>query len=258
MIRIGISGAAGRMGRAVASVAARFNDIKVTAFVERKGHELVNTKINGVTVTDDLNKVVNDFDVYVDFSAPQASLEAIKILSPAGRALVLATTGFTKEETAIIDAASKKMPLVFSSNYSVGINVMWKILEQVTPILRDDYDIDIVESYHRHKKDSPSGTAVTCAEIIMREKGLPYDENVIYGRSGRDNERPRGQLGVLAVRGGGVMGEHTVIYAGDDDKLEIKHTIISRDTLAAGAVRAAKYIHGKKAGLYSMKDVLGL
>ncbi|MBN2754062.1 MAG: 4-hydroxy-tetrahydrodipicolinate reductase [Candidatus Goldbacteria bacterium] len=258
MIRIGISGAAGRMGKSVAAVISRGKDFKIAALVERKGHELVGKEVEGVKVTDDLESVVNDIDVYIDFSVPQASLEALEILSSAGKAHVLATTGFTKEELLKIDEAAKKIPVVFASNYSVGVNVMWKVLDQVTRIMKDDYDIDIVESHHRHKKDAPSGTAVTCAQVIMDAKGLDYDENVIYGRDGRDNERPRNQLGVFAVRGGGVIGEHTVMYMSDEDKLEIKHTIFSRDALAAGAVKAAKFINGKKAGLYSMKDVLGL
>ncbi|HDT15152.1 MAG TPA: 4-hydroxy-tetrahydrodipicolinate reductase, partial [Firmicutes bacterium] len=135
---------------------------------------------------------------------------------------------------------------------------MWKILKDMTRIMKDDYDIDIVESHHKHKKDAPSGTAVTCAEVILGEKGLDYDKNVVFGRSGRENERGRDQLGVLAVRGGGVIGEHTVIYAGDDDKLEIKHTSFSRHTFAAGALKAAKFAAGRKAGLYGMNEVLGL
>ena len=135
---------------------------------------------------------------------------------------------------------------------------MLKALEDITKLLKEEYDIDIVESHHRHKKDAPSGTAVTAAKVIMEAKGLDYEKNVVFGRQGRDNDRPREQTGILAVRGGGVIGEHTVIFASDQDKLEIKHTAFTRDVFAKGAVKAAKWLHGKKPGLYSMKNVLGI
>ncbi|MFP4465941.1 MAG: 4-hydroxy-tetrahydrodipicolinate reductase [Candidatus Goldiibacteriota bacterium] len=257
MVKIAIPGAAGRMGEALIETAEKTAGIEASFLLERKGHEAVGTEIKGLKVSDDLDSNTGRFDVFVDFTVPKASIENLKILVREKKALVLATTGFNKEELAEIEEASKIIPVVFASNYSVGVNVMWKVLKDMTKIMKEDYDIDIVESHHRHKKDAPSGTAVTCAEVIMNEKELDYEKNVVYGRSGRDNERNRGQLGVLAVRGGGVIGEHTVIYAGDEDKLELKHTSFSRKTFASGALKAAVFAAGKKPGLYGMDEVLG-
>jgi len=180
------------------------------------------------------------------------------VLADSGTPAIIGTTGFKDDEIAVIKAAAGKIPIVFSSNYSVGVNVMWKLVREAVKAMKDSYDIDIVESHHRMKKDAPSGTAVTTAKVIMDTKGLDYDKNVVTGRSGRDNDRPRDQVGILAVRGGGVFGEHTVIFADMCDKLEIKHTAFSRETFAAGALKAARFVIGKKSGLYSMADVLGL
>jgi 4-hydroxy-tetrahydrodipicolinate reductase len=258
MLRIGISGAAGKMGRAVSAVVGRSKGCSVGLLLERKGHDMIGSEIGGVRITDDLKSGLGSFDVFVDFTAPQASLEFIKVLAEAGRPMVLATTGFKKAELELIDEAAKKIPVVFASNYSVGVNVMWKLLKEATRLMKEDYDIDIVESHHRYKKDAPSGTAVTCAQVILAEKGLDYDSNVVFGREGRENDRPRNQIGMLSVRGGGVVGEHTVIYASDEDRIEIKHTAFSRESLAAGSLKAARFLTGKKPGLYSMSDVLGI
>jgi len=259
MTRIGVPGAAGRMGRFVIAKTAAAKDMKIGALIERPGHEAVGTKAEGVVISDDLRKVINDFDVYIDFTVPAATVAALPVLAEAGKAAVVATTGLTQKELEVVKAAAIKIPVVYATNYSVGVNVMWKVLAEMTRLMKDDYDIDIVESHHRHKKDAPSGTAVTCAEVIMKAKGLDYEKNVIYGREGRENERPRDQLGVLAVRGGGVAGEHTVYFASDEDKLELKHISFSRETFATGALKAARFLAGgRKPGLYSMADVLGI
>lgn len=257
MIKIGISGAAGRMGTAIAAVVAKDKDTKITLATEKAGTPGVGKEANGIKITDSLKDLAG-VDVFVDFTTPAATVENVKTAAAAGKAMVIGTTGMSEAELAVVKEAAKKIPVVMATNYSVGINVMWKVLKDMTRYLKDDYDIDIVESHHRHKKDAPSGTAVTTAQVILGAKGLDYAKNVVTGRDGRENERPRDQLGVFAVRGGGVVGEHTVIYASDGDKLELKHTSISRETLAAGAVKAAKWVPGKKPGLYGMNDVLGL
>ena len=258
MIRIGVSGAGGRMGCAVASLVYKEEDMKVALLLEQAKHNLTGKEVGGVKVIDKLSEGVDKIDVFIDFTVPKATLENIKILADAGKAAVIGTTGFTADEYKKLEAAAKKIPLVVASNFSVGINILWKLVKESTNALKGDYDIDIVESHHRHKKDAPSGTAVTTAEVIMAEKGLDYDKNVVFGRQGRENERPRDQLGVMSVRGGGVIGEHSVIFASDGDKIEIKHTAFSRETFAAGSIKAAKFIAGKKPGMYSMGDVLGL
>jgi 4-hydroxy-tetrahydrodipicolinate reductase len=243
MIRIGILGSAGRMGKALVEVSSRDTSTQVSALVD---------------ASDSLASVLCDVDVFIDFSTPQATAKNLPILAEKGIPVVVGTTGLNTSDLAILEAASQKTPIVFATNYSVGVNVMWKVIESVTSALAADYDADIVESHHRHKKDAPSGTAVTTAQILLAAKGLDYEKNVVFGRSGRENTRSRDELGVLAVRGGGVVGEHTVIYASDGDKLEIKHTAFSRETFAAGAIRAAKWLVGRPAGLYNMQNVLGL
>jgi 4-hydroxy-tetrahydrodipicolinate reductase len=258
MIRTGVSGAAGRMGATIASLIEKDKEMKLSLALEAAGNKMIGGQVSGCAITDDLKKNVRDIDVFIDFSTPESTLEIMKILVDAGKPAVIGTTGMNELEISFIKASAAKIPVVFSSNYSVGVNVMWKIVKDAVLAMKENYDIDIVESHHRMKKDAPSGTAVTTAKIIMEAKGLDFDKNVVYGRSGRDNERPRDQLGVLAVRGGGVVGEHTVILADMGDKLEIKHTAFSRETFAAGSIKAAKYLIGKKPGMYSMADVLGL
>lgn len=258
MIKIGIAGAAGRMGSAIGACASRDNELKITLALEITGHKSIGSDFYGVKIIDNLNKEVNNMDVFIDFTKPGATIDNLKIIAGAKKAAVIGTTGFKEDELKIIKEYSKDIPIVLSSNYSVGVNAMWKILKDITPVLKDDYDIDIVESHHRNKKDAPSGTAITSGKVIADAKKIDFEKNVIYGRSGRENERPRDQIGILAVRGGGVVGEHTIIYASDGDKIEIKHTAFSRETFAQGALKAAKFISGKKPGLYSMSDVLGI
>jgi len=258
MIKIGISGAAGRMGTTIASLIEKEKDMKLYLALEAAGSKLIGSTVSGCLITDNLKKNIADIDVFVDFSTPAATLESVRILADSGKPAVIGTTGMNELEISFIKASAEKIPVVFSSNYSVGVNVMWKIVKDAVKAMKDNYDIDIVESHHRMKKDAPSGTAMTTAKVIMEAKGLDLNKNIVYGRSGRDNDRPLDQLGVLAVRGGGVVGEHTVILADMGDKLEIKHTAFTRETFAVGALKAARFIIGKKPGLYGMADVLGL
>lgn len=258
MVNIGVTGAAGRMGRLLIEAVLRENNAKLSALTEIKGSPAVGTAVSGVKVSDDISSASALADVFIDFTVPAATVKNIEALAAASKAAVIGTTGLTETELNVIKKASEKIPVVLSSNYSIGVNVMWKLLKEATKIMKEGYDIDIVESHHRMKKDAPSGTAVTTAEVILKEKGLDYSKNAVFGRDGRDNTRNRDELGVFAVRGGGVVGEHTVYYMSDGDKLEIKHTAFSRETFAQGAVRAALFITGRKPGLYSMADVLGL
>ncbi len=247
------------MGQALISSAAQQpDDFRISMLLEAKGNKAVGGNINGFTISDDLKSGVAGTDVFIDFTTPVATLNHIKALVEAKKPMVIGTTGFDANELFEIETASKKIPIVLSSNYSVGINVMWKLLKEATKALKEDYDIDIVESHHRMKKDAPSGTALTTAEVILREKGLDPKANMVFGRDGRNNERNRDQIGVFAVRAGGIVGEHTVIFGSMGDKLEISHTAFSRETLAMGALKAAKFVAGKQPGMYTMADVLGL
>jgi len=259
MLRVGISGAAGRMGNALVSVAAQNPEIyKIGLLLEAKGNSAVGAGISGFSITDDLKKGIAAVDVFIDFTTPSATLTHLKELVEANKPVVIGTTGFDSNELFEIELAAKRIPIVMSSNYSIGVNVMWKLLKQATRALKDDYDIDIIEEHHRMKKDAPSGTAITTAEIILKEKGLDPKANMVFGRDGRNNVRDRDQIGVFAVRAGGIVGEHKVIFGSMGDKLEISHTAFSREALAMGALKAAKFLADKPAGLYSMADVLQL
>lgn len=258
MIKIGIAGVAGKMGSTIASLCTKENDLKITLLTEVSGHKSIGTECYNCKIIDNLKDNVKNIDAFIDFTTPDSTLFSLQILKQAGKPIVIGTTGFKDDELKQIMDASMKIPIVLSSNYSIGINVMLKLLREAVKIIKNDYDIDIVESHHRMKKDAPSGTAMTLAKAIMEEKKLDFDKNIIFTRQGRDNKRPNEQLGVFAVRGGGVIGEHTVIMASMGDKIEIKHTAFSRETFAAGAIKAVKFIVNQKPGLYSMKDVLGI
>ena len=259
MIKIGISGAAGRMGNAlIASAAQNPDKYRVAMLLEAKGNENIGAKIGGLNITDDIRKGINDIDVFIDFTTPVATIAHLKVLADAKKPVVIGTTGFDGNEMFEIEQAAKKTAVAMSSNYSIGINVMWKILKEATKALKADYDIDIVEAHHRMKKDAPSGTALTTAEIILKEKGLDPASNIVFGRQGRNLERSRDEIGIFAVRAGGIIGEHTVTFGSMGDKLEISHTAFSREALAMGALKAAAFISGRAPKLYTMTEILGL
>lgn len=258
MIKVGIAGAAGKMGATIATLCAQDKEFKIALLTENSGHISIGTEKYGCKITDNLKDNIENIDVFIDFTTPTATLSSLLILKQAKKPVVIGTTGFNENELNEIKKISLEIPVVLSSNYSIGVNVIQNLLKEAIKVIKDDYDIDIVESHHRMKKDAPSGTAITFAKIIMEEKKLDFEKNVIYTRTGRNNDRPRDQIGIFAVRGGGVIGEHTIIMASMGDKIEIKHTAFSRETFAAGAIKAAKFIINKKPGLYSMKDVLGL
>ncbi len=257
MIKIGIAGVAGKMGSTIASLCSKENDFKIMLLTESPGHKSIGKEIFDCKITDNLIDNIENIDVFIDFTTPSATISALQILKKAKKPAVIGTTGFNDGELKTINEISKTIPIVLSSNYSIGVNVMLELLKEAIRVMKNDYDIDIVESHHRLKKDAPSGTAISLARVIMEEKNLDFDKNVIYSRQGRNNDRPREQLGIFAVRGGGVIGEHTVIMASMEDKIEIKHTAFSRETFAAGAIKSAKYVINQKPGLYSMNDVLG-
>jgi 4-hydroxy-tetrahydrodipicolinate reductase len=258
MIKVGITGVGGRVGSIIAELVSKTEDIKLFACLEKKGHAIVGREVGGCKVTDNIKDGVSGVDVLVDFTMPEATLSNLKAVVDAGKAVVIGTTGFKENELKEIDNAAKKIPIVLSSNYSVGVNVMWKLAREATKIMKQDYDIDIIEAHHRMKKDAPSGTAMTAAKIILEEKNGDLNRDIVFGRQGRDNERPRSQVGMLSVRAGGIVGEHTIIFGSMGDKLEISHTAFSRETFAEGALKAVRFIAGKKPGLYSMSDVLGI
>jgi 4-hydroxy-tetrahydrodipicolinate reductase len=236
-IRIALVGAAGRMGQVIASIA------------ENENAEIVTKSDLGDRVTS------ANADVLIDFSSPSAAGgvcdAAIKSKTP----LVIGTTGYSAKEKQAIDTASKQVPIVFASNFSIGVNALFSLTEQAAKILGESFDLEIVETHHRLKKDAPSGTAKTLAEILQRAGNT---KKLRHGREGMIGERNKSEIGIHSVRGGDVVGDHTVIFAGQGERVELTHRASSRETFARGALRAARWVIGKSPGLYNMRDVLGL
>ncbi|MBE2181145.1 MAG: 4-hydroxy-tetrahydrodipicolinate reductase [Chthoniobacterales bacterium] len=242
-LRLCILGARGRMGQALIRGASGDPSLLVTAEVD---------------AGDDLQSALAGCDGVIDFSATQITASVAKACAEAGKLLVIGTTGHEQPERDLIAAAAKKIPLVFSPNYSVGVNTLFWITRKAAEILGPGFDLEVVEMHHRLKKDSPSGTARRLAEILAEVRKLDYAEAARHGRAGIVGERTEEEIGVHAIRGGDVVGDHTVIYAAPGERLELTHKASSRDTFARGALRAAKWAATQPAGLYDMQDVLGL
>jgi 4-hydroxy-tetrahydrodipicolinate reductase len=267
-LKIAVAGALGRMGRAILAVASRDHSLAVVAGWERPGNADLGLDLGAAAGLSHLGLILSQgplaegVDVIVDFSTPQSTLATLATAARAKRrpAVVIGTTGFEPAQLAKVKAHAKALRIVLSSNYSVGMNLMWKALDTVARVTRDDYDVEVIETHHRHKKDSPSGTAVTTAEVLAR--ALDRDL-AAWARNGR----PRGnigardprEIGLHTVRGGDIVGDHTVLFAGGGERLEFKHQAHSRENFARGALRAARWLaaKGRRPGLYSMAQVLG-
>lgn len=266
MIKVGITGAAGRMGRALLQAAQGDAALKVSAVFERTGSpavgrdagELAGGGANGLIVAPAQTMPDADFDVLIDFSLPEATVAAAAVCRAAGRRMVIGTTGLTAEQRRAITAAARDIAVVQSANMSVGVNLCFKLLETAARVLGDDVDIEIIEAHHRHKVDAPSGTALRMGEVIAQALGRELADCAVYGRQGRTGPRERRTIGFETVRAGDIVGEHTVMFAADGERLEIAHKASSRLTFARGALRAAAWIMGRGPGLYDMQDVLAL
>lgn len=241
-LRVLLLGAKGRMGEAIAAAAPKI-DAEITAALD---------------LGDDIAAHVGDCDVVIDFSHPNASEALSRACLAAKKPAVIGTTGHSKEERAAIEALVLYVPVVLSPNFSVGVNALFWLTRKAAEMLGDDFDLEINEMHHRLKKDAPSGTAKKLAEILCEARGLDYGKNVRHGREGLVGERPAKEIGLHSIRGGDVVGDHTVTFAGAGERLELTHKAASRETFALGALRAAKWVVGKPPGLYSMEDVLGL
>ncbi len=267
MIRVVVCGAMGRMGKAVLAVLRdRTHGCVLAGAVEAARHpalgrdafEAAGLGRADVPVSDDFARAIGEADVAVDFTHAGSSVEHARATAAAGKAIVIGSTGLTAEQTAAVRAAAGSVPCVLSPNMSVGVNLMFKTAADMAKVLGDDYDVEIVEVHHRFKKDSPSGTAVKLADAVADALGRTMKDAGVYGRRGMVGERTRNEIGVFAIRAGDVVGEHTLIFGGIGERLEITHRAHSRDTFARGAVRAAAWVVGKPPGLYDMKAVLGL
>lgn len=257
MIKIIACGACGKMGTRIISLALLDKNIKVIAGIERKNHENIGKVINGCRIVDSLEKVVNETDCIIDFSNPESTMETARIAASAQKPLVIGSTGFTKEELDSLYRTISGIPVVMSPNMSIGVNVLFNIVREVAKVM-SDYDVEIFEIHHNQKKDAPSGTANKLAEIICEVTQRNLSENGVYGRAGIVGARKKSELGILASRAGDVVGDHTVMFAANNERLELTHRAHSRDTLASGALHAARWVVNQKPGLYDMSDVLGL
>ncbi len=268
MIKAVVTGAAGRMGSRIINVLASSEGIRVAGAVERKGHPMLGQDSCGPAgipsgevlnlITDDLAAALKGGDVLIDFTFPEASLIHLKTCAEQGKAAVIGSTGFSREQLAEVHKYVQKIPCVLSPNMSVGVNVCFKVLADLAKILGPDFDAEIVEWHHRLKKDAPSGTAVRMGEVVAKALGRDYQKAAKYHREGITGVRTNEEIGMQTVRGGDIVGEHTVYFIGMGERIELTHRAHTRDMFARGAVRAAKWVIGKKPGLYDMQDVLGL
>ncbi len=264
--RIALTGIAGRMGRTLAEAIAGRDDLILTAAVERRDSSVIGTDAgeltgigrNGVVVVADLAEVVADCDVVIDFTTPSATLAHLACCREAGRALVIGTTGLDASGRDALAAAAASIAVVYAPNYSVGVNLSLRLLEMAARVLGDSVDIEIIEAHHRHKVDAPSGTALRMGEVVAAALGRNLEDVAVYGREGQTGPRDRQTIGFETIRAGDIVGDHTVLFAADGERLEITHRASSRMTFAAGAVRAATWATGQRPGLYDMSDVLGL
>ncbi|HSD20963.1 MAG TPA: 4-hydroxy-tetrahydrodipicolinate reductase [Anaeromyxobacter sp.] len=264
MVNVVVTGAAGRMGTQIIRLVAAAEDLKLAGAVERPGHAgqdagaLAGLPPLGVTVVDDLGKALAAADVVIDFTSHDASARNAELCADKGVALVIGSTGFTAEAKARVAAAGRRVPIILSPNMSVGMNVLFDLVRQAAKVLGDAYDVEIVEIHHKRKRDAPSGTAVRLGEIAAEALGRDPADALAYTRHGILGERPPWQIGIQTLRGGDVVGEHTVYFCGEGERLELTHRATSREQFAHGALRAARWLPGKPAGVYDMADVLGI
>lgn len=266
MTRIAVTGAGGRMGKILIEAIALANNAQLTAAIERPDSSLIGADAgelagigkNGIAVVGSIDEVINEFDVLIDFTAPAATLANASACRAAGKAMVIGTTGFNDVQKKELLSAQAQIPLCISSNYSVGVNLCFKLLETAAKVLGDEVDIEIYEAHHRHKVDAPSGTALSMGEVVADALGRDLKKCAVYGREGQTGARDRETIGFATVRAGDIVGDHTVMFAADGERVEITHKASSRMAFARGAVRAALWSAAQAPGLYDMRDVLEL
>lgn len=266
MLRIAITGAAGRMGKTLIEACQQADDCVLSAAIERPGISLIGAdagELSGVgrldvQLVDDIASVLNDFDVLIDFTSIESTLHNLQVCKDNKKHIIIGTTGFSDEQKTLIRDAAQQTAVVFAPNMSVGVNLCLKLLEMAASVLNEDYDIEVIEAHHRHKVDAPSGTALRMGEVVAQTLGRDLKDCAVYGREGHTGPRDPQSIGFETIRAGDVVGEHTVMFATEGERVEITHKASSRMTFAKGAIRAARWLKGKDKGLYDMQDVLGL
>jgi 4-hydroxy-tetrahydrodipicolinate reductase len=266
MIRVAVVGAAGRMGKNLVTAITEADGLVLGAATERPGGALIGIDAGdlagvgtlGVKIVGDLEQVVGDFDVLIDFTIPAATMAHVELCHREKKAMVIGTTGLNDVEKRRLQEAASDIGIVFAPNMSVGVNLCFKLLDLAARVMGDEVDIEVIEAHHRHKVDAPSGTALRMGEVVANALGRDLKECAVYGREGVTGERDRKTIGFETIRAGDIVGEHTVMFAAMGERVEITHKASSRMTFANGAARAAGWIKEKGTGLYDMQDVLGL
>ncbi|QEY26075.1 4-hydroxy-tetrahydrodipicolinate reductase [Neisseria zalophi] len=264
-LKIAIAGADGRMGRILVEAVERHPDTVLSGALEHSGSPALGfdagytSGLNtGIKITDDIDNVLANSDILIDFTRPEPTLAHLKKCAAAGVGMIIGTTGFDDAGKTAIQTAAEQIGIVFAANYSVGVNLTFHILDTVARVLNEGYDIEIIEAHHRHKVDAPSGTALRMGEVIADALGRDLKECAVYGREGHTGARDANTIGFATVRGGDIVGDHTALFATEGERVEITHKASSRMTFAGGAVRAAVWLRNHQNGLFDMQDVLGL
>lgn len=266
MIRVGVAGAAGRMGKSLITACQDTEGLQLAAAIERPGCEWIGRdagEVAGVShlavpLRSDVGALEGSIDVLIDFTRPEPTLEHVRLCVGQGIRMVIGTTGFDPDQRAVIKDAARSTAIVMAPNMSVGVNLVLKLLELTARTIGDYTDIEIIEAHHRHKVDAPSGTALRMGEVVAQVLGRDLRSSAVYGREGQTGERDRQTIGFSTIRAGDIVGEHTVMFADEGERIEISHKASSRQTFARGALRAARWVMAQPAGLFDMQDVLGL
>ena len=263
--RVAVAGASGRMGRMLIEAICASDDCLLAGALDLAGSPAVGQdaaaflgRASGVAITADLRAGLQNADVLIDFTRPEGTLAHAAICAELGVQMVIGTTGFTDAQKAELDAAARRVAMVFAPNMSVGVNVTLKLLQMAAQALDAGYDIEIIEAHHKHKVDAPSGTALKMGEVIAQAQGTLLADRAVYERYGHTGERKSGSIGFATVRGGDIVGDHTVLFAGTGERIEISHKSSNRQGYAQGSLRAVRFLAGKRSGLFDMADVLGL
>jgi 4-hydroxy-tetrahydrodipicolinate reductase len=265
-MKIAIIGASGRMGKTLVEAVHKTEGLQVRAAIERVDSSLLGADAGelagigkiGVKVVGSIGEVINDFDTLIDFTTPATTINNLAVCMQYNKKIIIGTTGFDESGLAKIEQASKQIAIIFAANYSVGVNLCLKLLKQASEVLNSDYDIEIVEAHHRHKVDAPSGTALKMGEVVAKALGRNLKDCAIYGREGISQPRDTNTIGFATIRAGDIVGDHSVIFASEGERVEITHKASSRMTFAKGAARACGWVATKQTGLFDMQDVLNL
>lgn len=266
MVKIAVNGAAGRMGGRIITAIKESEGLELAGALEMVNHPALGQDAGllagcgalGVAITDSHEQALQDAEVLIDFTFPEVTLKNLEVCARLGKKIVIGSTGFTPEQRAKVEVFAETIPVVLAPNMSVGVNACFKILKDAAKILGEGFDVEIVELHHNQKKDSPSGTAVRMGEIVADALGRDYQQSAVYHREGMCGARTKDEIGMQTVRGGDIVGEHTVYFIGMGERIEITHRAMSRDMFARGAVRAAGWIDAQQPGIYDMQDILGL